>query len=98
MMHQDFRPEVLAMCHITCCSSLDKLLSLTQYVSPHLSFIYGVDTGKMLLQSNPLMYHYTIQEAAGVTLLCPSWPLNSTHLIIFCILQITNVLMVWVAK
>lgn len=65
---------------------------------PRLSLIDGVDTGKMLLQGSPLMYHYTIQEAAGVTLLRSSWPLNSTHLIIFCIQQITNVLVVWVAK
>ena len=72
MMHQDFRPEILAMCHITCYSSLDKLLSLTQSLLKYLSLIYGMDTGKMLLQGNPLMYRYTIQEAAGVTLLCPS--------------------------
>ena len=37
-------------------------------VSPRLSLIYGVDIGKMLLRGNPLMYHYTIQEAVGVTL------------------------------
>ena len=72
MMHQDFRPEVLAMCHIINLLFQFRQVTVPHTVSPYLSLIYGMDTGKMLLQGNPLMYHYTIQEAAGVTLLCPS--------------------------
>ena len=72
MMHQDFRPEVLAMCHTSVLLFQFRQVTVPHTVFPCLSLIYGVDSGKMLLRGNPLMYHYTIQEAVGVTLLCPS--------------------------